>query len=86
MLLSLYSVPLSWDTWLSNRHHHETCRGCDLGRSPALSPPVDVIYLISAQDGLYRKELFSVHARFEGDSDRFPDPWGGELRGYTEKM
>ncbi len=27
MPLSPYSVPLSWGTWLSNRHHHETCRG-----------------------------------------------------------
>ncbi len=32
------------------------------------SPPVDVIYLISAQDGVYGKELFSVYLRSERDS------------------
>jgi hypothetical protein len=49
------------------------------------SQSVDVIYLISAQNGMYGKELFSVYLRFEGDSDRISDAWDRGLREYTEK-
>ena len=31
----------------------------------------------------HRKDPISVHARFEGDSERYSNPWGGELREYT---
>ncbi len=37
----------------------------------------------TGQHGLYRKELISVHARFEGDSGRFSDPWDWGLTGVA---
>ena len=35
---------------------------------------------------MYGKGLISVHARFEGDSDRFSDPGGQGQTRYTEKI
>ena len=37
------------------------------------------------RQGMYGKELFSVHVRSEGDSGSFSDPRDRGLRGYTEK-
>ncbi len=46
------------------------------------SPPADAIYLISAQDGLYGKEPFSVYLR----SEEVGLPEGGPLHSvYTER-
>ncbi len=50
------------------------------------SQPVEVIYLISAENGMYGKEPFSVYLRFGGDSGRFSDPGDFGLAGYTEKI
>ncbi len=50
------------------------------------SQSIEVIYLLSAQDGLYGKEPFSVYLRFEGDSDRFSDLRDHSRIGCTEKI
>ena len=49
------------------------------------SQPVEVIYLISAENGMYGKEPFSVYLRSSPDSDQFSDLRGHGLSGYTEK-
>ncbi len=41
--------------------------------------------MLAPNFAMYGKELFSVHARFVGDSDRNSDPGDRGLRGYTEK-
>ncbi len=50
------------------------------------SQSIEVIYLLSAQDGLYGKEPFSVYLRFGCDSGSFSDLRDQALRGYTEKI
>ena len=32
-----------------------------------------------------KKDPISVNARFEDNSERYSNPWGGELRGYAKK-
>jgi dimethylaniline monooxygenase (N-oxide forming) len=55
----------------------------NFGITPCIRFDTDVVMI---GQGMYGKELFSVHARFEDDSDRISSSEDQGLRGYTEKI